>query len=147
MQPQTSQVCFPEARTTVSPNAQRLHYIDYLRWTMILLVISMHSADKYSPLGNWYFSDRAPLNAGSLLFFDGWQMYLQSFFMGLLFFVAGYFVPSSFDRKGPVKFVRDRLFRLGLPVLFICSSWGRSPSTFFSFLELNSANFLHQRVD
>jgi hypothetical protein len=52
------------------------------------------------------------------LFFAAWQMYLQSFFMGLLFFAAGYFVPASFDRKGPAKFIRDRAFRLGLPVLF-----------------------------
>jgi hypothetical protein len=38
--------------------------------------------------------------------------------MGLLFFVAGFFVPPSLDRKGPRQFVRDRAFRLGLPVLF-----------------------------
>jgi hypothetical protein len=45
-------------------------------------------------------------------------MFLQSFFMGLLFFIAGFFVPPSFDKKGPRKFLRDRAFRLGLPVLF-----------------------------
>ena len=37
--------------------------------------------------------------------------------MGLLFFIAGYFVPGSFDRKGPKKFLLDRMFRLGLPSL------------------------------
>jgi fucose 4-O-acetylase-like acetyltransferase len=96
----------------------RMFFIDNLRWTMIFLVISMHAADTYSPLGSWYFTDRTPLSPPVLLFFAAWQMYLQSFFMGLLFFVAGVFVPSSFDRKGPVRFVRDRAFRLGLPVLF-----------------------------
>ncbi|MEO7207343.1 MAG: acyltransferase family protein [Steroidobacteraceae bacterium] len=96
----------------------RLSFIDNLRWTMILLVISMHAADTYSALGNWYFVDRVPLSMTELLFFAAWQMYLQSFFMGLLFFVAGYFVPASFDRKGPSAFVRDRVFRLGLPVIF-----------------------------
>jgi len=85
---------------------------------MIILVISMHAADTYSPLGNWYFVDRTPLSRAALLALAAWQMYLQAFFMGLLFFIAGFFAPPSLDRKGAAKFVRDRLVRLGLPVLF-----------------------------
>jgi fucose 4-O-acetylase-like acetyltransferase len=100
------------------PSRPRVLFIDNLRWTMIILVISMHAADTYSPLGNWYFEDRRPLSAAALLTFAAWQMYLQSFFMGLLFFIAGYFAPASLDRKGPLQFVRERTFRLGLPVLF-----------------------------
>lgn len=96
----------------------RLFFVDNLRWTMILLVLSMHAADTYSPLGNWYFVDRKPIGPSTLFFFAVWQMYLQSFFMGLLFFLAGYFVPGSYDRKGPGRFIRERGFRLGLPVLF-----------------------------
>jgi glucans biosynthesis protein C len=105
----------PPSETT---SRQRLFFIDNLRWTMIILVISMHAADTYSPLGNWYYTDRRPVSTPELLFFAAWQMYLQSFFMGLLFFVAGVFVPPSLDRKGPSRFLRDRAFRLGLPVLF-----------------------------
>lgn len=110
----------------------RLLYIDNLRWTMILLVISMHSADTYSPLGNWYFTDRSPLSPMTLLFFAAWQMYLQSFFMGLLFFAAGYFLPSSLARKGTKRFVLDRAFRLGLPVLFYMFILGPVTEYFFS---------------
>ncbi len=106
----------PSANATGT--SARLSYIDNLRWTMIFLVISMHAADTYSPLGSWYFTDRTPLSHGALVFFAAWQMYLQSFFMGLLFFVAGFFLPPSFDRKGPVRFIKDRAYRLGLPVLF-----------------------------
>ncbi len=120
----------------------RLAFIDNLRWTMILLVISMHAADTYSPLGNWYYVDRSPLSTPVLLTFAAWQTYLQSFFMGLLFFVAGVFVPASFDKKGPRLFLRDRAFRLGMPVLlytfavgpfteyFVSHSWTASDSTF-----------------
>ncbi len=96
----------------------RLLFMDNLRWTAIILVLSMHAADTYSPLGNWYFVDRKPLTPPALLFFAAWQTYLQAFFMGLLFFIAGFFVPPSFDRKGPANFMRDRAFRLGWPVLF-----------------------------
>jgi len=112
------------------PSRPRMLFIDNLRWTMIILVISMHAADTYSPLGNWYFEDRRPLSAAALLTFATWQMYLQSFFMGLLFFIAGYFAPASLDRKGRLQFVRERAFRLGLPVLFYMFVLGQSRSTF-----------------
>ena len=102
----------------IATRRPRLLFIDNLRWAMIVLVVSMHAADTYSPLGNWYYVDRKPLSTAALLTFAAWQMYLQSFFMGLLFFIAGFFVPTSFDRKGPWRFVRDRAYRLGLPVLF-----------------------------
>ena len=42
--------------------------------------------------------------------------------MGLLFLIAGYFVPDSFDRKGPAKFLRDRMVQLGISTLSICFS-------------------------
>jgi glucans biosynthesis protein C len=121
-----------EDRGTAASRRERLLSIDNLRWTMILLVISMHSADTYSPLGSWYYTDRRPLSHASLLAFAAWQMYLQSFFMGLLFFVAGFFVPASLQRKGPQRFLRDRAYRLGLPVLFYMFLLGPVTEYFFS---------------
>lgn len=127
------QIKATERNTSPSPaGGQRMLFIDNVRWTMIILVISMHAADTYSPLGNWYFIDRKPLTAAALLTFAAWQMCLQAFFMGLLFFIAGFFVPASFDRKGPTRFVRDRGFRLGLPVLFYMFALGPITEYFFS---------------
>jgi glucan biosynthesis protein C len=129
---------------TAPPSIPRLFFIDNLRWTMIILVISMHAADTYSPLGNWYYVDRRPMSAAALFTFAAWQMYLQAFFMGLLFFIAGFFVPASFDRKGLLQFLRERAFRLGVPVLFymlvlgpiteyFCShSWNSTEATSFA---------------
>jgi glucan biosynthesis protein C len=39
------------------------------------------------------------------------------FGMGLLFLVAGLLTPPAFARKGPRLFVRDRILRLGLPLV------------------------------
>lgn len=94
--------------------------------------MSMHAADTYSPLGNWYFVDRKPLSTGALLFFAAWQTYLQAFFMGLLFFIAGIFVPHSFERKGRRLFLQDRGVRLGLPVLFYMFVLGPVTEYFFA---------------
>lgn len=37
--------------------------------------------------------------------------------MSLLFLIAGYFVPGSFDRKGFARFLKERTVRLGFPSL------------------------------
>ena len=121
--------------------APRLLFIDNVRWAMILLVLSMHAADTYSPFGNWYYTEHPPAGTATKLFFLGYQSFLQGFFMALLFFVAGYFTPRSFDAKGPGRFLAGRLYRLGLPTLlyvavigpvteyYIAHSW-RTPHSF-----------------
>ena len=113
---------------------------------MIILVISMHAADTYSPLGNWYFVERPPITHLTLVTFAAWQMYLQSFFMGLLFFVAGVFVPPSIDRKGPRTFLRDRAFRLGLPVLLYMFVIGPVTEYYISHSWTAPYSFAHEWV-
>ena len=98
-------------------NPNRLEFIDNLRWVMIVLVISMHAAVTYSHLGSWYFMEDPQPGLLAKLFFAYYQMGLQAFFMGLLFLIAGYFVPGAFDRKGPGKFLGERFVRLGIPSL------------------------------
>jgi surface polysaccharide O-acyltransferase-like enzyme len=95
----------------------RLAFIDNLRWVMIVLVVSMHAAVTYSHLGSWYFMEDPKPGPLVLLFFAAYQSFLQAFFMGLLFLIAGYFVPAAFNRKGPGHFLRDRAVRLGIPSL------------------------------
>ncbi|HUN63221.1 MAG TPA: acyltransferase family protein [Candidatus Sulfotelmatobacter sp.] len=135
-------------QTAASSSRARLFFVDNLRWTMILLVLSMHAADTYSPLGNWYFVDREPIGPFTLFFFAVWQMYLQSFFMGLLFFLAGYFVPGSYDRKGPARFIRERGFRLGLPVLFYMFVLGPITEYFcaHSWNSTEATSFAHEWI-
>jgi len=116
---------------------RRLCYVDNLRWTMIVLVLSMHACVTYSPFGSWYYRDRTSMGFGTILSFGAYQSFLQAFFMALLFFIAGYFAAESYERKGFGRFVRDRLFRLGLPTLlymavigpltqyYLSHSWGK----------------------
>jgi glucan biosynthesis protein C len=37
--------------------------------------------------------------------------------MGLLFMISGYFTAPSFDRKGPMQFLKDKLIRFGIPLV------------------------------
>jgi fucose 4-O-acetylase-like acetyltransferase len=77
----------------------------------------MHSADTYSPFGNWYYTQHLAPGLPTVVFFAFYQSFLQGFFMPLLFFIAGYFTPGSYDRKGAARFLWDRFVRLGLPTL------------------------------
>jgi glucan biosynthesis protein C len=99
------------------PAATRLTFIDNIRWVMIMLVLSMHAAVTYSGHGSWYVKEPANLGFAQEFTFVTYQVFLQSFFMGFLFFLAGYFVPGAFDKKGAARFLRDRAYRLGLPSL------------------------------
>ena len=53
----------------------------------------------------------------STIFFAFYLTFTQAYFMSLLFMVSGYFTQMSLTRKGTPKFIRGRLFRLGLPLL------------------------------
>ena len=99
----------------IKPN--RLFFIDNIRWLMIIFVIMIHTAVTYSNLGMWYYVEPTKLDIVSLAIFGIYQSFTQAYSMGLLFLIAGYFVPASFDRKGFAKFLRDRFVRLGIPTL------------------------------
>lgn len=95
----------------------RLDWVDHVRTFVIVLVVNMHACVTYSHVGDWYLTiDPDPTLAAKVPFIV-WQGMLQSFFMGLLFFVAAYFASGSLVRRGPGSFARERLVRLGLPSL------------------------------
>jgi glucan biosynthesis protein C len=97
---------------------ERLFFIDNIRWLMIVFVVLMHLNVTYSNMGLWYYKEPVKMDALSGVLFALYGCFTQAYFMGLLFFIAGYFVPGSFDRKGAGGFVHDRLIRLGIPTLF-----------------------------
>jgi peptidoglycan/LPS O-acetylase OafA/YrhL len=101
----------------VSPATTRLPWIDHLRTAMIVLVVNMHACVTYSHVGDWYTMHAIEPTLAQKVPFIVWQGMLQSFFMGLLFFLAAYFAAGSLARRGAGGFVRERLVRLGLPAL------------------------------
>ena len=109
----------PLAREAAKPGPKtgRMLFIDNLRLLMIALVVVQHAAVTYSGLGSWYYVEHSRLDLISNLLFGVFQAMTQGYFMGLLFLIAGYFVPGAYDRKGFARFVKDRLIRLGIPAL------------------------------
>lgn len=97
-------------------DAPRLLFVDNLRILLIALVIMVHLSVTYGGVGGWYYKeDRADTLSFVLLTWHNGAS--QAFFMGFLFMISGYFTPGSYDRKGPRRFLKDRLLRLGIPLL------------------------------
>ncbi len=106
--------------------------MDHLRWGVVALVVTLHAAVTYSGIGGWYYHEPAKLGTTSLLTFLTYELHLQAFFMGLLFFVAGFFVPGAYDRKGAGRFLKDRMLRLGVPTAFYALAI--EPAIFYTVL-------------
>ncbi|TMR22673.1 acyltransferase [Nonomuraea zeae] len=98
----------PDTRT-------RLYAVDNLRVALTALVVAHHVAVTYGNIPLWFYVEPAKDASGGLL--DLLVVFDQAFFMGLFFLISGLFTPGSHDRKGGRAFVRDRLVRLGIPLL------------------------------
>ena len=94
----------------------RLFFIDNLRILLISLVIILHLSITYGGAGGWYYKEGRP-DTVSFVVLTWNNTTSQAFFMGFLFLIAGYFTPGSYDRKGPWGFLKDRLLRLGIPMV------------------------------
>jgi len=95
----------------------RLAYIDNIRLIVIIFAVLVHIAVTYSGFGIWAYNELGEIGVFQTLFFGFFQAITQGYAMGLLFMIAGYFTPKSYDKKGFGKFLKDRLFRLGIPTL------------------------------
>ncbi|WP_338450088.1 acyltransferase [Niallia oryzisoli] len=97
----------------------RILYLDNLRVFLTMLVVVFHTSIAYGGAGSWILKDvddsQLSLTVIILSIFTG---VCQAFFMSLFFFLSTYFIPFSYDKKGPIVFLKGRLIRIGIPLLF-----------------------------
>ena len=93
--------------------------LDNLKVVLIAAIIAMHAVVGYSTLEVWTYSGlrevtlHPAVEAGLILVVLPFGLVL----MALFFLVAGLLSVPSVRRKGPGRFARDRLVRLGIPFL------------------------------
>ena len=107
-----------QSRDTQSTKKGRLLYIDNLRIVLTGLVILHHLAIQYGGPGITYYNEAGPMSDISAIMMTLLLAINQSFFMGFFFMVSSYFSPGSYDRHGARPYVKERLKRLGIPLLF-----------------------------
>ncbi|MFC1879489.1 acyltransferase family protein [Chloroflexota bacterium] len=117
-------------QTSAKPPA-RLFHLDNLRIYLTILVILHHTAIAYGGAGDWAIVDPT-VDGISPIFLTFFTAVNQSYFMSIFFLLAGYFTPRSFEKKGTGNFIKDRLIRLGIPLLI------------FTTIILNINEYLYQ---
>ena len=96
---------------------KRLYFLDTLKVMLTILVVFHHAAEAYSPYSAWVYK---PSNKEEMMpLIWHFNSVNAAFFMGLFFFIAGYFVPRSYDKQGIWVFVKKKLLRLGIPVVLV----------------------------
>jgi surface polysaccharide O-acyltransferase-like enzyme len=117
--------------TASSSKPNRLLFIDNIRVFLTILVILHHLMITYGgeEIGGWIYFDYRPdaITAAVGNWFTGLN---QSYFMGLFLFISAYFVPGAYDRKGAGRFLKDRLIRLGIPLVLY--AWIIRPLWYFN---------------
>jgi hypothetical protein len=101
-------------------------YVDNLKVLLIAAIIASHAVAGYGALELWSYADvrevtLSPVTEG--LVFSLFAPF-GLFMIPLLFLLAGLLTPPSVERKGPGRYARDRLVRLGIPfVMFVGAFW------------------------
>jgi peptidoglycan/LPS O-acetylase OafA/YrhL len=97
--------------TVASADRSRRHDLDALRAFAMLLGIALHASLSFLP-GVWPVQDRqqSPLFG---VFLDA----VHGFRMPLFFLLSGFFTMMIFRKRGMGELVKQRLFRIGLPLL------------------------------
>ena len=117
----------------------RIAALDRARTFITLLVLLHHSVVNYTHFGN---GDKA-----RWLGFDLIVLFNDSFFMACMFLISGLFVCQSLTARGPLSFVANRAWRLGIP--FLLSIFVLMPIAYYpTFLRYHlpgttDFNFLH----
>ena len=133
----------PAGATT---GTRRLPYLDNLKVALIALIIALHAVLGYSDVGWWSYGDarEVTLSDVSTVAFMFVVGPLGLILIPLLFLVAGLLTPASIERKGPRRFARDRLLRLGVPfvvyvvviqppvVYLVDHRWGNAYGSYWS---------------
>jgi hypothetical protein len=98
----------------------RRPYLDNLKIVLIAAIIAIHAVLGYASLVEvWTYAEfrEVTLSAATQLPLFLLLSPLGFILMALLFLVAGLLTPPSRTRKGSVRFIKERMLRLGVPFL------------------------------
>ncbi len=91
--------------------SERLHGLDALRGTALLLGVVLHASMSYFPVTIWIVPDTDNSPVAGAVFFAIHLFRMTSFFL-----IAGLFAHMTLGRRGIPGFIKDRLIRIAGPL-------------------------------
>ena len=107
----------PLTKAADQPSKHKIAYIDNMKVALTVLVILHHVFITYGAPGGWYYAEKTA-KAAAIIPMTFFVAVNQSFFMGCFFLLSALFVPASYQKKGALRFLGDRLLRFGIPLIF-----------------------------
>jgi glucans biosynthesis protein C len=98
---------------------KRLHYLDNLMIFLSMLVVLHHVSIGYGTMGGWCYVTSEKLTGTFQIFLSALTGVEACFSMSLFFFISAYLTIPSLEKKGVSKFIKARLIRLVVPLLFV----------------------------
>ncbi len=92
---------------------QRIHFMDSLRGTLMVMGIFLHTANIYHVDGNWLISDNTQSP-----FFNMITDVIHAFRLPAFFIISGYFALYIYRIYGHEKFIIRRITQLSVPLIF-----------------------------
>jgi len=113
---------------------ERLYFLDNLRTFLIFLVVVVHAGVVYESSGlmgpYWLVDDPSTSDLPGLV-----NLILDIFVIPTIFFISGYFAPSSLQKKGSWRFLKAKFKRLMVPWM----------AAVFTLIPFYNAVFLYSR--
>ncbi len=94
----------------------RIEFLARYKGFLAVLVVLIHTGISYGAAGGWLFTEQHDVT-WLKVFTTCIGTLSQSFVLGAFFFVSAYFLPRSLEKKGPGRFLLDRVLKLGIPYL------------------------------
>src|SRR5687768_12046005 len=98
---------------------KRLYYLDNLMIGLSVLVVLHHVSIGYGTMGGWCYVTPEKLTGTIQIFLSALTGIEASFSMSLFFFISAFLTIPSLEKKGVSKFIKARLVRLMVPLLFV----------------------------
>ncbi|MBP5480246.1 MAG: acyltransferase [Paludibacteraceae bacterium] len=119
------------------PDKTRNYGLDNLKLVICLIVVIVHTTLPYTHLNTiWYFTPSLPGESMPINILINTNQLLS---MPIFFIVAGYFVPTSYDKQGFGLFVWKKTKRLLIPafiILALCMIFIQEPMFHVWFLQM-----------
>ncbi len=93
----------------------RKHYLDNLRWIVILMVVIFHAGYFYNNIGISAIFSGLPEFSGTIMGMGLYQYFVYPWFMLLLFVIAGMSARYALQEKTDKQFLKNRVDKLLVP--------------------------------